>query len=82
MEPGVLAGVKVLGATLQQLLSNEGAIGLRVPFWIKYACKAMLVKGSSIVEGSKVFFSYLTTLSDEKTLICGVVFIDFFPASW
>lgn len=34
----------MLGATLQQLLNNESFIPLQVPFWIKYACKAMLVK--------------------------------------
>lgn len=42
-------GLKVLGATLQQLLSNEQVVQQQVPFWIKYACKAMLAKGTPII---------------------------------
>ena len=50
-------GYRVLGATLQQLLSNESSISYQVPFWIKFACKAMLAKGVSYSVAACIIFS-------------------------
>lgn len=48
VDAAVSNGARVLGATLQQLLAHEVGIGLRVPFWIRFACKALLAKGTLI----------------------------------